>query len=141
MLFIQNDLRFNYATVTETERALVSFVDLLISSDEPNELLTTLENATAALRRAIDKRAAEAAAVAETEAKARDPFERLNTSTRSVDIEDINVGDQIRVGGWWHRVETIKERRHGVTVKTTRNEWFAFDHGDRVTIAIGGDNE
>lgn len=140
MLFIQNDLRFGYATVTETDRALVSFVDLLISSDEPNELLTTLENATAALRRAIDKRAAEAA-----EDEPAEPGEPVFTDTarrtESRDIEDVNVGDQIRIGGWWHRVETINERRHGVTVMTTRNEWFAFDHGDRVTVAVGADNE
>jgi len=139
MNVIENEVQFIYASVTDTGLPLVSFKNLLFSGDDADALLDQLTRATAALRKALDEY--NAAQLAGTELKARDPFERLNTSTRSVDIEDVNVGDQIRVGGWWHRVEEIKERRHGVTVKTTRNEWFAFDHGDRVTIATGGDNE
>ena len=141
MTFITNDLRFSYATVMETDRALVSFVDILISSGDPTELLCTLEDACDALRRAIEKRAAEKAVNDELTDAAEPVFTDKARRTESVDIEDVNVGDEIRVGGWWHRVEIINERRHGVTVKTTRNEWFAFDHGDRVTIAIGADDE
>jgi hypothetical protein len=139
MYVIENEAQFIYASVTNTGRPLVNFKNLLLSGDDAAALLDQFTKATAALRKALDEY--NATQFAGTELKARDPFERLNTSTRSVDIEDVNAGDQIRVGGWWHRVETINERRHGVTVKTTRNEWFAFDHGDRVTISTGGDNE
>ena len=141
MTFITNDLRFSYATVMETDRALVSFVDILISSGDPTELLCTLEDACDALRRAIEKRAAEKAVNDEPTEPGEPVFTDKARRTESVDIEDANAGDEIRLGGWWHRVETINDRRGGVTVKTTRNEWFGFDHGDRVTIAIGADDE
>ena len=139
MYVIENEAQFIYASVTDTGRALVSFKDLLFSGDDPAALLDQFTRATAALRKSLD----EYNATQETKTEPRAPQinSRLDASTRSVDIEDVNVGDQIRVGGWWHRVETINERRHGVTVKTTRNEWFAFDHGDRVTIAIGAEDE
>ena len=139
MYVIENEAEFIYASVTESGRALVNFRDLLFAADDPGTLLDQFERASAALRKSVENYNAKQSVA--TVVKARDPYERLNTSTRSVDIEDVNVGDQIRVGGWWHRVQEINERRHGVTVKTTRNEWFAFDHGDRVTIAIGADDE
>lgn len=139
MYVIENEAQFIYASVTDTGRALVSFKDFLFSGDDPAALLDQFTRATAALRKSLD----EYNATQETQTEPRAPQinSRLDSATRSVDIEDVNVGDQIRVGGWWHRVETINERRHGVTVKTTRNEWFAFDHGDRVTIAIGAEDE
>lgn len=139
MYVVENEPDFIYASVTNTGGALLSFKGILFASDDANDLLATFAKATGQLEKNLHKH--NASQLAETETKARDPFERLNTSTRSVDIEDVNVGDQIRIGGWWHRVETINERRVGVTVKTTRNEWFAFDHGDRVTIAIGAEDE
>jgi hypothetical protein len=139
MYVIENEAQFIYASVTDTGRPLVSFKSLLFSGDDAAALLDQLTRATAALRKSLD----EYNATKEPEPDPRAPQinSRLDAATRSVDIEDVNAGDQIRVGGWWHRVETINERRHGVTVKTTRNEWFAFDHGDRVTISTGGDNE
>ncbi len=139
MNVIENEVQFIYASVTGTGRPLVSFKNLLLSGDDAAALLDQLTRATAALSKSLD----EYNATQEPEPDARAPKinGRLDAATRSVDIEDVNAGDQIRVGGWWHRVETIKERRHGVTVKTTRNEWFAFDHGDRVTTYTGDDNE
>jgi hypothetical protein len=139
MNVIENEVQFIYASVTDTGRPLVSFKNLLFSGDDADALLDELTRATAALRKSLD----EYKATQEQEPDPRAPQinSRIDKATRSVDIEDVNAGDQIRVGGWWHRVETINERRHGVTVKTTRNEWFAFDHGDRVTISTGGDNE
>jgi len=139
MYVIENEAEFIYASVTGTGRALVNFKSILFSSDDPAALLGQFAQAAESLRKSLDKY--NATQLAASGLETGDPFGRLDTSTRSVDIEDVNVGDQIRIGGWWHRVETINERRHGVTVKTTRNEWFAFDHGDRVTISTGGDNE
>jgi len=139
MYVIESEAEFIYASVTGDGRALVSFKDLLFSGVNPNSLLDQFQQATEALRKSLDEYEADhvpAAAVAQ-----RDPLERLNTSTRSVDIEDVRVGDQIRIRAFWHRLEEINERLGGITVKTTRNEWFAFHHGDRVTIAVGGDDE
>lgn len=141
MYVIENEAQFIYASVTKTGRPLVNFKGLLFSGDDPAALLDQLTKATAALRKALDEYNATQEPEPEPDPRAPKINSRLDAATRSVDIEDVNAGDQIRVGGWWHRVETINERRHGVTVKTTRNEWFAFDHGDRVTISTGGDNE
>lgn len=139
MYVIESEAEFIYASVTEGGRALVSFKDLLFSSVDPNGLLDQFTQATEALRKSLNEYDAEN--VPPAEVARRDPLERLNTWTRSVDIEDVKVGDQIRVRAFWHRLEEINERLGGITVKTTRNEWFAFDHGDRVTIAVGGDDE
>lgn len=143
MLFVENDLKFYYATTTGTGGALMSFKNILVSSSDPGELLATFEKATAALRLVIDKQTAETEPVAEDDEPVQpgEPVSITTRQSRSLDIEDVNVGDQIRVGGWWHRVAEIHERRHGYTVKTTRNEWFGFDHGDRITVANGGDND
>jgi hypothetical protein len=141
MYVIENEAQFIYASVTGTGRPLVNFKGLLFSGDDPAALLDQLTKATAALRKALDEYNATQEPEPEPDPRAPKINGRYVAATRSVDIEDVNAGDQIRVGGWWHRVEEIKERRHGVTVKTTRNEWFAFDHGDRVTTYTGGDNE
>jgi|688.fasta_scaffold459811_1 hypothetical protein len=141
MYVIENEVQFIYASVTETGRPLVNFEGLLFSGDDADALLDQLTRATAALRKALDEYNATQEPEPEPDPRAAKINGRFYAATRSVDIEDVNAGDQIRVGGWWHRVETIKERRHGVTVKTTRNEWFAFDHGDRVTTYTGDDNE
>lgn len=132
------DLKYGFAAISDTGSAFVQFRDtggstVHISSDEPYDLITLL-------RRAADEISNKLVDF-EAEPEPTPPPHRLDARTRSVDIEDVTAGDQIRVGGWWHRVAEINERRHGVTVKTTRNEWFAFDHGDRVTVGIGVDNE
>lgn len=138
MLVSVNKPIFGYAMMLSNGSATVSFRDAKGSgvsffSDEPYDLLTCLRNAADKLESELNQ--------SEPEPEPTPPPHRLDARTRSVDIEDVTAGDQIRVGGWWHRVAEINERRHGVTVKTTRNEWFAFDHGDRVTVGIGGDNE
>lgn len=131
--------KHGFTAVTEAGTAFIQFAShdggsLHILSDEPYDLITLL-------RRAADEIASKLETLEPEPEPSPKPLNRLDARTRSVDIEDVNVGDQIRVGGWWHRIEEKNERLHGVTIKTTRNEWFAFDHGDRVTIGIGGDNE
>lgn len=140
MYVIESEAQFIYASITETGRALVSFKDLLFSADDPYSLLEQFTKATTALRKSLDQY--ETKQTEETTSqKPSQPVPFSNRATRSTDIEDVNAGDQIRVGGWWHKVAEVNERRFGITIKTTRNEWFAFDHGDRVTVAMGADDE
>lgn len=151
MLTVLTLMRFNYVNVSEDGRALISFSgenpreSVLMGTDDPYAMLSAFTKATESLQNQIAKLETEADDATEVdeepEPEAPKPGHRLDAFTRSVDIEDVNRGDQIRIGGWWHRIAEINERRHGYTVKTTRNEWFAFDHGDRVTIATGGDND
>lgn len=157
MLISTSNLKYGYAALTDYG-AYVNFRDknnatLLLSADDPDDLVTALRRAADAIETQLTERDASelAEAIAEPKpepkpepeeiAKPGEPSWVTDRRARSVDIEDVNTGDQIRIGGWWHRVAEINERRHGVTVKTTRNEWFAFDHGDRVTVAGGGDND
>ena len=140
MYVIESEAQFIYASITETGRALVSFKDLLFSGDDPYSLLEQFTNATAALRKSLDEYEANQTEDPTPQQTTR-PVPFSNRATRSTDIEDVNAGDQIRVGGWWHKVAEVNERRFGITIKTTRNEWFAFDHGDRVTVAMGAEDE
>lgn len=149
MLISTSNVKYGYAALTDYG-AYVNFRDrnnatLLLSADDPDDLVTALRRAADALETQLTERdeseLAEAIAEFDDETEDVEPGEPVWTDSaklaESVDIEDVDAGDQIRLGGWWHTVAEINERLHGMTVKTTRNEWFAFDHGDRVTVHRG----
>jgi hypothetical protein len=137
MLVIIRHAKLGDTYVSNEGDARLRFYDdskstVLISHDNPEKLLTILDEAAAKLRSDLAKREPVAT---DANAPALD-----DTPVISVPVADVIAGDRIRIGGWWHTVAEMNARGNGYVIRTTRNDYFGYDYAERVTLEDGSRN-